>query len=154
MLENQTRGVMNSRLNLSSGQQCIRDFFLCLDENVVSWPDVYSFFGFKITHATKCCFCHHVNQSETTQMYVELQVPSNDTNLNEAVEEFFNSSTLVGLLCEEGCQQFVQAEKSSTLTRACDAEFFIVILTRGVQTVEGFQLVENRVCATNDTFVR
>ena len=87
-------------------------------------------------------------------MYVELQVPSNDTNLNESVEEFFNSSTLVGLRCEEGCQQTVQAEKTSTITRASDAEFFIVILTRGVQTVEGFKLVENRVHATNDVFIR
>ena len=153
-LKNQTRAVKNLRLNLLSGQQCIRDFFLCLDENVLSWPDVYSFFGFKMTHATKCCLCNRVNQSETTQMYIELQVPSDDTNLNESVEDFLNSSSLVGFRCEDGCQQFVQAEKTSKLTAASETEFFIVILTRGMQTIEGFKLIKNRVTATNDAFIR
>ena len=107
-----------------------------------------------MTHATKCCFCNHVNQSETTQMYIELQVPPDDTNLNDSVEDFLNSSSLVGLRCEEGCHQFVQSEKTSKLTQASETEFFIVILTRGMQTVEGFKLIKNRVTATNDAFIR
>ena len=36
--------IENTRLNLRSGQQCVRDFFICLNENLVNWPDVFSFF--------------------------------------------------------------------------------------------------------------
>ena len=62
LLNDRTRGIESLRLDLKSGQQCVRDFFLCLNENLLSWPDVYSTFGFEITHSTKCCSCHHVNQ--------------------------------------------------------------------------------------------
>ena len=29
--------IENTRLNLRSGQQCVRDFFICLKENLVNW---------------------------------------------------------------------------------------------------------------------
>ena len=35
-LENQTRAVKSLRLDLLSGQQCVRDFFLCLQENFLA----------------------------------------------------------------------------------------------------------------------
>ena len=64
-LEHRIQDVENLRLNLISGQQCVQDFFLCLNENLLSWPDVFSNFGFNITHSTVCCSCKHVSQSET-----------------------------------------------------------------------------------------
>ena len=111
-LATQSRAIENLRLNLISGQQCVRDFFLCLEENLLNWPDVYSCFGFKLTHSTKCCSCSHGNQSQTTQMYVEIQVPHDNSNLNDKVEEYLNTSSLVGLYCENFCEKFVQVEKS------------------------------------------
>ena len=48
-LDQRTENVKSLRLNLLSGQQCVRDFFLCLNENFLSWPDVFLSFGFKIT---------------------------------------------------------------------------------------------------------
>ena len=53
-LENRSRAVQNLRLDLRSGQQCVRYFFICLNENVINWPDVYSCFRFNITHTTTC----------------------------------------------------------------------------------------------------
>ena len=153
-LENQITSVQNLRLNLLSGQQCVRDFFLCLNENVESWPDVYSHFGFKITHSTTCCACNHINQSDTLQMYAEIPVPPDGSNLNDYVEEFFNTSTLVGRSCEDGCQGFEQSEIRSKLTLAAETEFFIVILTRAVQTIDGFKFDKSRISATTDVFIR
>ena len=152
-LEQRTRGIESLRLNLYTGQQCVRDFFLCLNENLLNWPDVFSTFGFKITHSTKCCSCNHINQSETTQMYLEIPVPPDNSNLNEYVEEFLNTGELVGLRCENGCQSFVQAERRSTLTASAETEFLVVVLTRAVETLDGFKLVKNTTLPTNDVFI-
>ena len=153
-LDERTRGIENLRLNLYSGQQCVRDFFLCLNENVLCWPDVYSTFGFKITHSTKCCFCGHINQSETTQMYLEIPVPPDNSSLNDYVEEHLNSSCLVGVRCESACQSVVQAEKRSTLTKNAETDFLVIVLTRAIETVDGFKLIKNKTTSTSDIFIR
>ena len=87
-------------------------------------------------------------------MYAEIPVPPDDSNLNDFVEEFFNTSTLVGRSCDDGCQGFEQAETRSKLTSAAEPEFFIVILTRAVQTMDGFEFVKNKTSATSDVFIR
>ena len=87
-LTQQSRQIRDLRLDLKSGQQCVRDFFICLNENLVSWPDVYSTFAFSLTHITECSTCKHKNESETTQLYLEMPVPNNESNLKESVENF------------------------------------------------------------------
>ena len=153
-LENRSRAIKSFRFDLASGQQCVRDFFLCLQANVLSWPDVCSSLYFNITHSTTCLSCNHVQSSETTQMFVEMPVPQDDTSLDSHVSDHFNCSSLVGVFCEDGCQQLVQVEKSSKLTVARDSEFLTVILTRAVETLDGFTLVKNEVISTNDVFIR
>ena len=135
-LENRTRAIESLRLNLISGQQCVRDFFLCLHENFLSWPDIFLTFSYKITHSTTCCGCKQIYQSETSQMYVELPVPPHNSCLNDYVEEHFNASTLVDKYCEERCKKFVQAEKRSRLSLASETEFMIVILTKSSRNIE------------------
>ena len=120
----------------------------------MDWPDVFSSFGFDIIHSTKCTSCKHVNQSVTTQIYVELQVPPDGSNLNDYVEEFFNASSLVGIFCENGCAQFVQAEKSSKISRTAETDYVIVILTRAHETLDGYQLNSNKITATKDVYIR
>ena len=153
-LEARISNVESLRLNLNSGQQCVRDFFVCLEENVVNWPDVYSSFVFKITHSSECLACHHVHQFETSQMYIELSVPVDGSNLNDCVEEYLCTSSLRGYNCEDGCKKFNQFERRSTLSKMKDAEFIIVLLTRTEETLDGYQLNRNRIIATNDIFVR
>ena len=87
-------------------------------------------------------------------MYVEVPVPEDNSNLNDKVEEHLNTSSLVSLHCENLCEKLVQAEKSSKLTSVAETEFLIVVLTRGVDTVDGFQIINNRTVATNDIFIR
>ena len=154
LLEKRTQDVENLRLNLLTGQQCVRDFFLCLNENLMNWPDVFSSFGFKITHSTKCCSCKKMNQSVTTQMFVELEVPPDGSSLNEYVEEYFNASSPVDLFCENGCEKFVQAEKRSNLTRTAETDFLIVILTRAIETMDGYQLNLSEITCTKDVYIR
>ena len=60
-LINQSNMIKNSCLDLRNGQQCVRDFFICLNENLLSWPDVYSQFSFRLTHSTVCSVCKQRN---------------------------------------------------------------------------------------------
>ena len=121
---------------------------------MVTWPDVYSKFSFEITHSTRCESCNHINQSETLQTYVELQVPPDGSTLKDYVEDHFNSSTMVGVFCEDGCKKFVQAAKSSRIKDTSDAEFIPVILTRAVETLDGYKLNRNKIISSNDIFIR
>ena len=87
-------------------------------------------------------------------MYLELPVPPNDSNLNDYIEDYFNGSSSVRFFCENGCNNDVQSKKRSTLTRAAETEFIVVILTRAVETLDGFELNRNRTIPTNDVLIR
>ena len=149
------KAINKVRLNLISGQQCVRDFFICLNENVTSWPDVYSYFGFQVTHSTTCCACNQTNEHETTQMYVELDVPPDGCELTKSIDDYLNTSSLVGMVCEDQCnKRFVQKEKSSILTNTAETEFILVILSRVTQAMDGYHLNTNRTIATQDVCIR
>ena len=53
-------------LNLANGQQCVRDMFVCLTENLDYWPDVFSFFCVQINEETQCgnSACNHINSTD------------------------------------------------------------------------------------------
>ena len=153
-LEARTAAVEGLRLNLLSGQQCVRDFFLCLNENLINWPDVFSIFGFKITHSTSCDGCGTVNSHETLQSYVEIEVPPEGSSLSDHAGYFFNTSTLVGLNCRNTCNKLVQVEKRSQLTNVKEANFITVVLARGIRTMDGFKLNTNSFSSSSDLFIR
>ena len=80
------------RYDLSEGQQCIRDLLLCLQVNAESWQEVCSLFEFKLNHSTICLNCSYTHVTQTTEMYLELQVSNRMSNLNELIEEYLNQS--------------------------------------------------------------
>ena len=152
--DRRVKAINETRLDLISGQQCVRDFFICLKENVESWPDVFSCFGFQLTHTTNCIACNHTNQHETTQMCIELDVPPDNHELTQSIDDFLNTSSLVGMVCENQCQRFVQKEKSSILTSTAETEFLLVILNRVTETMDGYHLNPNRTISTQDVYIR
>ena len=146
--------IESSRLDLRNGQQCVRDFFICLNENLLSWPDVYSQFSFRLTHSTLCSACKLRNESETNQLYLELSVPPDGSNLKIYLENFLNEGSTVGVYCQEGCNAFSEKVKRTTLTCSNEAKFLIIILTRGIETLDGYQLVNNQVRSTDVINIR
>jgi hypothetical protein len=86
-LKRQLKCVDDLHLKLGTGQQCVRDFFLCLKENLESWIDVYQLFCVNIIFSTTCLHCNRKSESEQNQLYVEIDVPPNESNLNEYVED-------------------------------------------------------------------
>ena len=153
-LRHQTEIVQTLRYNLLHGQQCIRDFFLCMQENAVSWLDVTSLFYFTIKYSTVCCGCNHVIQSETDQMYIEIDVPPHNANLSEYLENYFCTSTLSARHCHERCQTLSEAEKRCEIKIVGETEFFIIILTRTIETLDGFELNQNKIISTDDVYIR
>ena len=91
-LERQSNIIKSLRLNLLNGQQCVRDFFVCLHQNITNWPDVCSMLNFSTTRSTTCLGCNKVFSVETNQIYLELDVPPENSNLNQIIEEYFNIS--------------------------------------------------------------
>ena len=152
-LKKQSLAVTKTRLNLLSGQQCIRDLFICLEENVINWPDVYEYFCFILKHTSNCCKCNHMSESETSQLYIEIDVPLENGSMHNVVEEFFNISSLVGRLCEDGCQTFAETEKRSRIRLAKETEFFIVVLSRAIYK-NGIELSKTKLIATENVFIR
>ena len=153
-LEHRSNVVRSLRYNLLHGQQCIRDLFLCLHENAASWPDVCSHFYFTIKNSTVCCGCDQNIHSETHQIYVEMDVPPDNSVLSEFLEDYFGTSTLDARFCPDGCKKLCQAEKRSEIKNVRQTEFFLVILTRAIDSLDGFELIENRTISTNDVYIR
>ena len=153
-LEEQSMQIRNLRLDLRNGQQCVRDFFLCLNENLVNWPDVHSIFALRITHSSRCSTCKHTSEFETTQLYVEIPVPPNNSALKDSIEDYFNERTTFGGNCDAGCMAFSEKSKWISISNTDEAKFLIVILTRGIVSLDGFQLVKNQIKSTEDIKIR
>ena len=150
----QSHQITNLRLDLGKGQQCVRDFFLCLNENLISWPDVYSTLSFDLSHSSECTTCKHKNISNTTQLYLELPVPPTNSDLKDYVEEFLNEGSMFGVHCQDGCKSFTQKMKWTSITKVEDVKFLTVILTRGIETLDGYELIRNKIKSSNNVLIR
>ena len=104
-LEMQSRLVQSFRLDLSRGQQCVRDFFVALNQNMINWLDVYNLFVYEMISSTTCTKCKNCSQSESLHFYEEMDVPMDQTNAKIYIEQFFNGSTTVDSKCERCKEQ-------------------------------------------------
>ena len=154
ILKQSVDNIKSLRFNMLSGQQCIRDLFMCLGENQSSWPDIASNFVIRTHFSSVCCSCNGTVQWEKEQLYLEIQVPPDGADLNSSLEDYFNTSDLVGRQCDDACKKFVLAESRNQLTLASQTKFILVILSRGLNSIEGFNLNQNETNATNDLFIR
>ena len=147
--------VSRSRLNLRTGQQCVRDFFICLNLNLTNWPDVFSTFSFVLTHSTECQTCGSKSNYETEpQLYIELDVPPNNEDLKDYVEEFLNQESGLRGLCEQGCNSYTQKTKKTSINSSEEVKFLTVLLTRGIVKEGSYHLVPNKILSTNDIYLR
>ena len=153
-MERQIRRIQSCRLDLRAGQQCVRDFFVALQENLVNWPDIYCFFAFQVVNSTKCLNCSKISASEATMMYEELEVPSDESSLRIGIEQFFNGAEIVDHHCNEGCKKHGYGEKRTTLKSIKDTKFIILILKRAVFSETGIHLAENNVLCTEPAEIR
>ena len=147
-LANQLANVDQLYLNLRSGQQCVRDFFICIQENMDNWLDVYQLFNFSTINSTTCKSCNHENKFEQSQIYLEMDVPPDGSSPSNAVEESLNDSCIVEYHCEDGCQIKFQAEKRTFLKSVEETDYLIVLLRRTMYGNNANMIVANMINST------
>ena len=145
ILSNMLRNIDQTYLNLKSGQQCVRDFFICLKENMEDWMDIYNMFNFTAINLSICMACGYRSTSEQPQIYLEVDVPPDGSNLNEYVEKNLNDGIMVEYRCEDGCNAQFRAEKRTLLKSVEDTQFLIVMLRRSIVSEFGLELLPNNV---------
>ena len=116
-------------------------------------PDVFTHFAFNTTHSTTCCKCDSRFSTEATQLYLELQVPDEGSDLNSFIEEEYMCS-LITKKCDEVCKSTVQAEKSTKLTSGKDTEFLTILLSRATGNPDDYRINTNKIKAFNDVWIR
>ena len=146
--QRQLKQIEQVHLDLSTGQQCVRDFFLCLNENSLNWADVHKFLSFDTLDSTICNRCQNENRIENKEIYLEMEVPPNGSNLGPQVEQYFNDSYFVEYTCD--LCEFQLAEKRLFLKSANETNFITVLLRRSVQGEDGNEIVVNKINALDD----
>ena len=152
-LEMQSRLVQSFRLDLSRGQQCVRDFFVALNQNMINWLDVYNLFVYEMISSTTCTKCKNCSQSESLHFYEEMDVPMDQTNAKIYIEQFFNGSTTVDSKCER-CKEQGQGERRATLKSCRKSKFIILIFSRAIESERGYQLNQNTVTSTDPIIIK
>ena len=94
------------------------------------------------------------SESESNQIYEEMQVPEDQSHLKFYVEQFFNESSIVDSHCQEGCRVSGQGTRRTTLKSTRDSKFIILIFSRAVESGHGFHLVTNRLVSTDTLEIR
>ena len=130
-LRRRLRNVEDLRLNLGSGQQCVRDFFVCLTENRETWIDLYTFLNYNVQDRSICKTCGKLSMNEVREeIYTEINCPSDGADLSASVENYFNKGELVNYWCKQGCGSRTSAERRSALQDVKSTRFIIIILRR------------------------
>ena len=154
LMEEQSAQIRDMRLDMGNGQQCVRDFFICINQNLESWPDVFATFSFSTRNTSECSACHKRNAYETNQIYIELDVPPNNSILKDYVEDYFNTQSNFHSYCDGECKKLSDKITWTSLIRSDEAKFLIVILSRGIQTLDGFTFVKNKIDSTRNIQIR
>ena len=144
----QLRQIDQIHLDLRLGQQCVRDFFLCLNENALNWIDLHEFLSFDVMDSTMCNRCQNENISEHGQIYLEMEVPPDGSLLGEHIEEYFSESYFVEYVCD--LCQYQLAEKRMFLKSAVETNCITILLRRSVQGEDGNEIVVNKIKAVDD----
>ena len=87
------------------------------------------------------------------EMFLELAVPLNGADLRKCVEDTLNEESFINADCHK-CQQEVQKTMRKEIVDCDDAQFIIVILSRGIQSLNGYQFIKKQCTATNPISIR
>ena len=102
-------------------------------------------FDFTTVNLSICMKCGHRSESEQSQIYLEIDVPPEGSNLNEHVEQALNDGTRVEYRCKDGCNTKFQADKRTVLKSSKNVQFIIVMLRRSILSEFRPDLVNNNV---------
>ena len=62
--------------------------------------------------------------------------------------------SVMRLVLTAECKMICEFEKRAQISLVRETEFFIIILSRAIETLDGYQLDENQIISTNDVYIR
>ena len=82
-------------------------------------------------------------------------IPYENGDLSECLGYQYNTSELIGKICKSStCNKMVQVEKRMRLSSVKETDFITVILTRTMETEDGYKFNTNKIESTNNLFIR
>ena len=101
-----------------------------------------------------CTYCNSTSEYETNEVFLEITLPPYNSSMKEIIENELNNTSFVEASCTESCKRMVRKTKRLEITNCEDVKFLIVILSRGVQTNEGYRFLKQKVDVLEDVFIR
>ena len=131
----------------------LQGFFVCLSQNEKSWPDIYSLVSFDMTGSTTYGNCKYLSQSHSTHSIYELPIPRTNTNLATFIENLFNNGNEVENNCTN-CKKKSMGIHRKTLTNVTNTQFIVLLISRVLETLDGYEFIQNRVNSTGNVYLR
>ena len=127
----QHENIENLRLNLREGQQCARDFFICLQECSEFWPDVFEYLSCVTLPHSTCSNCGNVSLSEQPKQICHyLDAPFSDTDMKKMVDEVFNKGECRSNYTCQICKKKVDVCHKIQVKHCSSQNFLIFIIGR------------------------
>ena len=83
-----------------------------------------------------------------------MPIPPSNSELKHQIEDFLNDKSESEHQCQEGCGDVTKKIKETSITNLEEANFITIILTRGIETMDGFQLINEEVKSTANVNIR
>ena len=80
--------------------------------------------------------------------------PAPGSNLKSCIENLLNEGSKNTIMCEEKCKSMSEKMKRTSLTNSDEADFMIILLSRGIDNPNGFQMLETKTKATDIITIR
>ena len=124
-------GYQLARERLAGGQQDCKDFFVCLKESLLQWPDVYSLFHFNLKPYTVCRNCGGQSTGVlSSNCFMLIDCPSRATTMSEhIVSQMQNPTSVPQWIHEDGCKK-QGGQKYSAILNIKEVRYLIFIVTR------------------------
>ena len=137
-----------SNLRLHVGQQDAKDFFVCLKQNQIHWPDVFNTFKVKMKTISECRSCRNTSSQANSDdfMFLEFSCPDSGTEMSTYLtEKMEHPEVITEWRDEEGCGQRSGALLYNKIENIGEAKFIIVMLRRLVDYGYGPTILRNSV---------
>ena len=133
---------------LQIGQQDAKDFFICLKQNQIHWPDVFNRFKVRMRSISECRRCGHRSSPAKSNeyMFLEFSCPDSGTKMSTYMKKRMEQPEIrFEWRDEDGCGQRSEAKYYSKIENIEETEFIIILLERLVNFGNGPTILRNNV---------
>ena len=152
----QTAGNRAPNRLLEIGQQDAKDFFVCLKQNQIYWPDVFNLFKIRMRSISECRNCGHRSTQANSNdfMFLEYSCPDSGTKMSTyMIEKMEQPESIPDWRDEEGCGLRSTAMHYSKIENIDETEFIIVVLRRLVDFGNGPMILRNNVLVDHEVWL-